>query len=201
MTPELFFIYDSHCPWSYAATALVNEIEKSYPEMVIHLWHCAHYDGSDGVGHANVENVSKQSVVKFGKEYMRFTDSPKNAAMAANFMTWVQNKQPEKALTVLNALQKAHFIEGNPLTSKHDFNQIIEQFKLSPPNKIFKAELSQEAQYILSDIHELQEFMTTTAFPALLLTVGDNAVLLNHSLYLKKPETIVRAVKEVLVNS
>lgn len=201
MTPELFFIYDSHCPWSYASTALVNEIEKSCPEMVIHLWHCAHYDGSDCAGHAQVDSVSKQSAVKFGKQYIRFADSPKNATMTANFMTWLQNKQPEKALTVLNAFQTAHFIEGNPLTCKHDFNHIIEQFKLSPPNKIFKEELSNEAQYALSDIHEVQEFMKTTAFPALLLTVGDKAVLLDHSLYLKKPEMIVRAVKEALAQA
>ena len=198
MTPELFFIYDSHCPWSYASTALVNEIEKSHPEMVIHLWHCAHYDGSDSVGHTHVDSVSKQSGVKFGKEYMRFTDSPKNALMTANLMSWLQSKQPEKALAVLNALQTAHFIEGNPLTCKHDFNHIIEQFKLSPPNKIFKAELSNEAQYTLSDIHEMQEVMGTTDFPALLLTEADQAVLLNHSLYLQKPQTIVRAVKDAL---
>ncbi|WP_372882700.1 protein-disulfide isomerase [Psychromonas sp.] len=198
MTPELFFIYDSHCPWSYASTALVNEIEKSYPEMVIHLWHCAHYDGTDSVGHVHVDSVAKQSGAKFGKEYIRYADSPKNSTMAANLMAWLQNKQPEKALTVLNALQAAHFIEGNPLTNKHDFNHIIERFKLSPPNKIFKEELSGEAQYTLSDINEVQEFMNTTAFPALLLTAGDNAVLLNHSLYLQKPQTIVQAVKEVL---
>jgi len=198
MTPELFFIYDSHCPWSYASTALVNELEKSYPEMIIHLWHCAHYDGSDSVGYQHMDSVSKQSVAKFGREYIRFADSPKNAVMTANLMSWLQNKQPEKAVVVLNALQKAHFIEGNPLTCKHDFSEIIEQFKLSPPNKIFKDELSNEAEFTLSDIHEVQEFMDTTAFPALLLTVDDKAVLLNHSLYLSKPETIVKAVKKEL---
>ena len=198
MTPELFFIYDSHCPWSYASTALVNEIEKSYPEMTIHLWHCAHYDGSDCVGHENMSRVAKESVVKFGQQYKRFVDSPKSAIMTANFMAWLQNKQPEKELAVLNALQKSHFIEGNPLGCKYDFNGIIEQFKLSPPNKIFKDELTSESEYTLSDIQEVQEFMKTTNFPALLLTVDEKAVLLNHSLYLSKPEAMIEAVKQEL---
>jgi len=199
MTPELFFIYDSHCPWSYASTALVNEIVKSYPEITIHLWHCAHYDGSDSVGHENMSRVAKESTVKFGQHYKRFVDSPKNAIMTANLMAWLQNKQPEKELAVLNALQKAHFIEGNPLGCKHDFNEIIEQFKLSPPNKIFKGELTSESEYTLSDISEVQEFMKTTNFPALLLTVDEKAVLLNHSLYLSKPEAMVEAVRQELV--
>jgi protein-disulfide isomerase-like protein with CxxC motif len=198
MTPELFFIYDSHCPWSYASTALVNEIEKAYPEMTIHLWHCAHYDGSDCAGHDNMVRVEKDSVVKFGKDYRRFVDSPKNSLMTANFMSWLQNKQPDKVLAVLNALQKAHFIEGNPLGCKFDFNDISEQFKLSPPNKIFKGELTNESEYTLSDIHEIQEFIKTTAFPALLLTVDEKAVLLNHSLYLAKPKAMIEAIKQEL---
>ena len=198
MTPELYFIYDSHCPWSYASSALINALVQAYPEMGIHAWHCVHYDGCDSVGIKQLDAVAKHSCVKFAKEYIRFADSPKDAVMTANLMAWLQDKQPEKVLPVLNALQKAHFNEGTPFTSKHDFSAIIEQFKLSPPNKVFRSELSNEAEYILADIAELQEFIGTNAFPALLLTQGDKAVLLDHSLYLKKPELIVKAVKQEL---
>lgn len=198
MTPELFFIYDSHCPWSYATTPLVNSLKAAYPDMLIHLWHCAHYDGSDSAGHEQVAAVSKQSGVKFGKEHIRYADSPKNAIITANLMAWLQNKQPQKALAVLNALQKAHFIEGNPLGCKHDFIQTIEQLKLSPPNKVFNEQLSNEAEYLLSDLGEMQQFIETTAFPALLLLAGDKVVLLNHSLYLDQPDAIVEAVKQEL---
>ncbi len=198
MTSELYFIYDSHCPWSYASSVLVNELARAYPEMTIHAWHCAHYDGSDCAGRQQVDAVAKQSGVKFGKEHIRFTDSPKDSVMTANLMAWLQNKQPEKVLPVLDALQKAHFIEGNPLGCKHDFTAIIEQLKLSPPNKVFRAKLSDEAEYILADVAELQEFMGTNAFPALLLTQEDRAVLLDHSLYLNKPAMIVKAVKKEL---
>ena len=37
----LYFIYDSHCPWSYATTPLVNAISEAYPEMNLNLMHCA----------------------------------------------------------------------------------------------------------------------------------------------------------------
>ncbi|MCG6200662.1 protein-disulfide isomerase [Psychromonas antarctica] len=198
MTTELYFIYDSHCPWSYASTALINSLEKAYPEMMIHLWHCAHYDGSDCAGHLQVEAAAKQSKVKFGQEHIRFADSPKSSIITANLMAWLQSKQPEKALMVLNALQKAHFVEGNPLGCKHDFNHIIEEFKLSPPNKVFKTELSDAAQYTLSDITEIRDVIGTAAFPALLLVVGNDAQLLNHALYLGKPDTIINALKQAL---
>ncbi|WP_019613846.1 hypothetical protein [Psychromonas ossibalaenae] len=198
MIPELYFIYDSHCPWSYASLPLVNALEKAYPEMIIHVWHCAHYDGSDSAGYKQMDDAAHQSTVKFGQEHIRFVDSPKNSTMTANLMAWLQNKQPQKTLAVLNALQKAHFIDGNVFGCKHDFNALIEQFKLSPPNKVFRDELSDEALYTQSDIQELREFIGTNAFPVLLLAADDNATLLNHSLYLADPDAIVEAVKREL---
>lgn len=198
MPPELYFVYDSHCPWSYAAAALVNQLKKAYPEMSVRTYHCAHYNGSDCAGHQQVMDVTKQSRVKFGQQHLRFADSPKNAIISANLMAWLQDKQPDKALEVLNALQKAHFIDGNALTCKYDFAAIIEQFKLSPANKIFKDSLTEQAESALSDIYELQQFIGTTAFPALLLVVGDDAVLLNHALYLGNPESLVKDVMQRL---
>ncbi len=198
MNPELYFIYDSHCPWSYASNALVDALAQAFPEMVIHAWHCAHYAGGESVAKQQLDAVTKHSAIKFGKPYMRFADSPKDSTMAANLMAWLQKKQPQKLLPVLNALQQAHFNDGNAFTSKHDFSTLIEQFKLSPPNKVFRSELSDDAEYILADIAELQEFIGTNAFPALLLTQDDRALLLDHSLYLKKPQTIVKAVRKEL---
>lgn len=198
MHPELYFIYDSHCPWSYATTPLVNAISGKFPDIEIHAWHCAHYNGSDYAGFSQIKEVEKQSHQKFGQEHIRFADSPKNAILTANFMAWLQNKQADKVLPVLNALQKEHFVEGNPFGCKNDFGKIISAFKLSPPNKVFKEALSNEALYQQSDVQELQAFMQTTAFPALLLTHGDNAVLLEHARYLKKPLDMIKEVKKLL---
>jgi len=198
MHPELYFIYDSHCPWSYAATPLVNALSESFPDMEIHHWHCAHYDGSDAPGFLQIKKVEEQSQQEFGQEHIRFADSPKNSTLCANFMAWLQSKQPEKTLPVLNALQHEHFVEGNPFGCKNDFSRLISEFKLSPSNKVFKEALSNEALYQRSDIQELQEFMQNTSFPALLLTHGDNAVLLDHARYLNKPKNIVKEVKKLL---
>jgi|GEM_PF-458953 len=195
MSLELFFIYDSHCPWSYATTPLVNELREAYPDMDIKLLHCAHYDGSDSAGQSQIDAVKDQSSVKFGREHLRFANSPKNATMTANIMAWVQAKQPAKALDVLNSIQQAHYIDGSPLGYKNDFADILEEHRLSAPNKVFKEELSSDAAYVVEDIAEMQEFIGTTAFPAMLLVSGDNAVLLNHQLYLNNPQAIVEAVK------
>lgn len=61
-------------------------------------------------------------------------------------MACLEGKQADKQLVVFNALQRAHLIERNPLSNKHDFNDIVEKFKLSPSNKVFKDELSMDAE-------------------------------------------------------
>ncbi|NRD74081.1 protein-disulfide isomerase [Shewanella sp. VB17] len=198
MTLSLYFIYDSHCPWSYAATPLVNALSQAYPEMAIHLMHCAHFNGSDAAGQEQVEAILTLSPVKFGKEHMRYVNSPKDSLKTANLMAWMQTKQPDKLLPVLNALQKSHFIEGNAFNCKPDFNDLIEAFKLSPSKKVFRDELSSEAEFVLADIEEVQDMIATTAFPALLIIADDQGIFIDHSQYLSQPETVVDAVEKEL---
>ena len=198
MSSELYFIYDSHCPWSYAATPLVVALDEAFPEMEIHAWHCANYDGGNSVGFNTIKSVEKESDVPFSQEYVRFADSPKNSIISANLLAWISTKQSDKLLTVLQALQHAHFVEGNSLGKKIDFTELAEDLKLSIPNKVFKEELSKDAMYVLSDINDLQGFMGTVSFPALLLVHNDNAVLLNHAQYIGDPESIIADVQKQL---
>lgn len=194
MNTELFFIYDSHCPWSYATTALVKSIHNAYPEINLNLWHTAHYDGSDSAGKQQADMVSKQSAANFGMDYIRNADRNKDATMTANVMAWVQNKQPSQVLDLLMAIQEQHFIYDNPLTDKDDFLDIIKTFKMSPPEKVFKTELSKDSDFALHQIADMQEIIETQAFPALLLAVDDKLVMLNHNLYLTNPDKIIEAV-------
>lgn len=194
MTTELYFVFDSHCPWSYAATPIVNELQQAYPDMTVHLLHCAHYIGKDSAGEEQMEAAAKVSGLKFGRDHIRYVNSPKNSIKTANLMAWLQGKQASKQLPVLNALQRAHFIEGNPLDTKHDFNAIVEKFKLSPSNKVFKDELSVDAESVLEGISEIQQMIATTAFPAIIMTVNDNAIFIEHSKYLGNPQAVVAAV-------
>jgi protein-disulfide isomerase-like protein with CxxC motif len=196
MTTELYFIFDSHCPWSYATTPLVNALQQAYPDMTVHLLHSAHYIGKDSAGEEQMQAAAKASGLKFGREHIRYVNSPKNSIKTANFMAWMQDKQASKQLPVLNAIQTAHFIEGNPFNNKHDFNDIVEKFKLSPTNKVFKDELSTDAEYILEAIEEIQQSIGTTSFPALIMTVNDNAIFIDHSKYLKNPQDVVAAVEQ-----
>ncbi|GGB73783.1 protein-disulfide isomerase [Shewanella inventionis] len=196
MTTELYFIFDSHCPWSYATTPLVNALQNAYPNMTVHLLHCAHYIGSDSAGEEQIQAAAKASGVKFGREHTRYANSPKNSIKTANLLAWMQDKQANKQLPLLNALQTAHFVEGNPFSNKHDFNAIVEQFKLSPNNKVFRDELTTDAENILEGIAEIQQVIGTTSFPALIMTVNDNAIFIDHSKYLKKPQEVVAAVEK-----
>ncbi|MGB0899110.1 MAG: protein-disulfide isomerase [Psychrobium sp.] len=195
MTNQLYFVFDSHCPWSYACLPLVNEVAKAYPEMELHLWHAAHYAGKDSPSQNLIDAVKSDSVVKFSKDYEANLSRKKNSQIAANVMSWLTNKQPQHALNVLNSIMQQHFVENSDMDIPSNFEDIMADLKLSPPAKAFKDKLSNDAQQIIEDIGEIQELIRMRSFPIMLLAMGDNAVLLDHSHYLKHPAKIVEAVK------
>ncbi|WDE08181.1 protein-disulfide isomerase [Thalassomonas viridans] len=196
MATELFFIYDTHCPWSYATTSLVNEITQAFPKIKLHLFHLAHYEGDDTVSPQVLDAVSADSKLSFSRDYRQGLDQSKDSTVAANLMAWTQSKAAHAALPLLNSLQQAHFQQGNELQTQAELDAIIKQHKLSPPAKVFNRDkLIKEAELGLHDIEELQEIIGTNAFPALLLAKDDNLVLLNHNLYLGSPKAIVEAVE------
>ena len=199
MSCELFFIYDSHCPWSYAATPLVKNIIEAFPEMRLNLLHSAYYDGENHVTLSTIDAVQDLSDVKFSESYLQTLKNSKDSTLAANLLTWVQHKSNHHAFDLLTAMQKAHFEEGNLLEEKDDVIALIEALKLFPPAKTLKIEkLTKDAEFALHDISELQEVIGTKAIPALLLAHDDNLILLNHNFYLENPEKIVDAVKNEL---
>ena len=158
MSSELFFIYDSHCPWSYAATALVTNIADAFPEMPINLFHTANYDGESNVSLATINDVIALSKATFGEGYLATLSNNKDSTLAANLLTWVQYKSPNHALSLLKAIQNAHFQAGNPIIDKEDVSSLICELKLSPPAKTLKIEkLTKDAEINLYDISELQD--------------------------------------------
>lgn len=196
MNVELFYLFDTHCPWSYAATSVVNEAATAFPDMKVHLLHCARYDGDDIIDKKLVDAVKNDSNVKFSDAYINNLTNKKDSTIAANLLSWTQYKAHKKALSLLNDLQQAHFLQGNELTSKDDLQAIVDRLKLSPPEKVFKIDkLSKDAESVLMETEEFQEIIGTNAIPAVLLAVDDNLVLLNHNLYLKSPKAIVDAIK------
>ncbi len=193
---ELFFLYDTHCPWSYVTTQLVNEIHKAFPQITLHLWHAAFFDGSSTIKASELSEVERLAETSFSKNYQDTIKKNVDSTLSANLMTWAQNKAPNFALPLLNSIQKSHFELGNQLTTKTSFDTIIDELKLSPPAKVFKSDkLSKDASIQLEEIFALQEIINTEAIPALLLAIDDQLVLLNHNYYLIQPEAIIEAVQ------
>lgn len=196
MTMELFFIYDTHCPWSYAATPLVNEISKVFPQIDILLWHNAYYDGETCVDQKSIDEVVKLSGAEFGQSYLDSLGHKKDSTYAANLMTWAQNKEPQQALTILNNQQRCHFGLGNELDTKELMQELVRELKLSPPSKILKNDkLSSDAEMVVHEIFALQEVIQTKAIPALLLAIDDELILFNHNFYLDNPKGIIEAIE------
>ncbi|WP_448213839.1 DsbA family protein [Colwellia sp. MEBiC06753] len=197
MSTQIYFIYDSHCPWSYAATELVKEINQQLPQVQVHFLHSGLYDGDNKVTRKTVNTVKDMSKVTFANDYLDTLQQTKDSTLAANVMAWSQAKCPEKSLAILTAMQDAHFQQGNPLLDAIDMENIEEKLKLTIPQKCLRSDkLTKDAEFIMADIEEIQDIIGTNAIPALLLAHNDDLVLLNHNLYLLEPQAIVEAIKQ-----
>ena len=193
---ELFYIYDSHCPWSYASTVLVEKILSAFPTISFRAMHIGYYDGDNKVSPSTITAVREFSNVPFGSNYIDTLNYTKDSTLAANLMAWVQNKSSKSAFELLTKLQHAHFILGNELADKESVIEIIDELKLSPPAKCLQSnKLTKDAEFAIHDIIEIQELIGTQAIPAMLLACNESLVLLNHNLYLENPDAIVEAVK------
>jgi len=201
MSVQLFYIYDTHCPWSYATLPLVNEIMAAHPEFTLNLLHCARYEGDENIAKKTIETIEDDSALVFSDAYIKQLKQAKDSTLTANVMSWVSNKVPQVGLEFLNALFEEHFEQGNPLHSFDDISEQVNKFKLSPPNKVFTLDkFTKDAEILLSNLEELQEIMGTKAIPAVLLAIDEQLILLNHNLYLKHPKAIVEAVELELNN-
>jgi putative protein-disulfide isomerase len=200
-TAELFYIYDSHCPWSYASTVLVEKVLSAFPTITLRAMHIGYYDGDNTVSPSTISAVGEFSQVAFGANYIDTLNYTKDSTLVANLMAWVQNKSAKSAFELLQKLQYAHFVLGNGLTDEESVSDIIDELKLSPPVKCLQSnKLTKDAEFAIHDIIEVQEIIGTQAIPAMLLACNESLVLLNHNLYLENPEAIIEAVKLELEN-
>jgi protein-disulfide isomerase-like protein with CxxC motif len=196
MSTELFFIYDTHCPWSFATSFLVKEITKAYPDINVNLWHCAHYEGDEKVSQKTISAVEDDSNIQFSTPYLKTLNTDKDSTMSANLLGWVSQKVPHITLELMQAIQQQHFEQGTAFTHESDFQEIIETLKLSPPAKVFKeGKIAKEAEFTLQEIYDFQDFIGTKAIPALLLAHNDSLTLLSHHLYLQNPSAIVEVIE------
>ena len=183
MSIEVFFLYDTHCPWSYQTSKLVNQIAKNLPTSQIKLLHCGYFEDVQ-ISKEALSQVTAITDHKFSKAYTDMLDAPKNSTMAANLMSWAQNRSSRDALPLVNELFALHFEQGLALTEKEEVDVVIDSLKLSPPAKAFKSEkFTKDSEAAFAEISEIQSVIGTDAIPALLLAYDDNLVLLNHNLY------------------
>ncbi|TWX55753.1 hypothetical protein [Colwellia hornerae] len=202
MSTELFFIYDTHCPWSFATTSLVKEIADAYPNITLNLWHSAHYEGDEKVSRKTIDAVEDDANIEFSHEYVKTLNVEKDSTLSANLIGWVSQKVPHLTLELIQAIQKQHFEQGTAFTHESDFQPIVEALKLSPPAKVFKeGKIAKEAEFVLQEIYDFQEYISTKAIPALLIAHNENLTLLNHNLYLQNPSAIIEAIELELAKS
>lgn len=195
MSIEVFFLYDTHCPWSFQTAKLVNEIANNLPTAQIRLMHCGYFEDVE-ITQSTLNQVSEITDYEFSPAYMGRLEETKNSTLSANLMSWAQNRSPRDALPLLNKLFSLHFEEGQALTDKEEVEHSIAELKLSPPAKAYKSDkFTKDSEAAFAEVAEIQDIIGTEAIPALLLAYDNNLVLLNHNLYLNEPNKIVEAIK------
>lgn len=202
MKAQLYFIYDCLCPWSYSATRLINAVNTQLSEQVeLILLNDCRYENGELPSLKQVKQVEEISEMALSTKYKSAIEKPQASTLTANLMAWASRKANDKALPLLNAIQKRWFEQGLAISEPEDLELIFNDLKLSPPAKALKTDQpSKDAGFDLGEIESISEIINTTAIPALLLAIGDNLVLLNHNYYLNQPEAIIDAVKLELKN-
>jgi protein-disulfide isomerase-like protein with CxxC motif len=198
---QLYFIYDCLCPWSYATTPLINEVnEKLAGKVEIVLLNSAYFGGTDSPDKKQLAQVKELSTVTFSEQYVNSLAQEMDSTLSANVMAWVSKKEPKYAIELLNNFQELVFQQGKSLNLETVTNQLAEHKLFAPAKSLKDDKLTKDAQFDLGEIEEIQNLIGTNAIPALLLTIGDDLILLNHNLYLSAPSAIVEAINLELNN-
>ena len=92
MSKTIFFVYDSHCPWSYAATPLINAIVEAFPDIEINLWHAGRYEGDENISTKTLAAVEEDSKTKFPQAYRDQKLNAADSTIAANIMAWFSGR-------------------------------------------------------------------------------------------------------------
>ena len=203
MKAQLYFIYDCLCPWSYAATRLVSEIDAQLADKVeLVLLNNCRYENGELPSLKQAKQVEEISEIQLSQAFKNAISQPQASTLTANLMAWASRKAPGQALPLLQAIQHQWFEQGQLISEPEHLQELISKLKLSPPAKTLKTvQPSKDAAFDINEADSIAELTHTAAIPALLLAMGDNLVLLNHNYYLNQPAAIVDAVKLELNNA
>lgn len=201
MSNVLHYFYDPLCGWCYAAEALVQAVEKAasaqlriqlhggglFQKTYLPAVKRAHIKAAD----ARIGELTGQS---FGTAYLNgllddpetvYDSTPPIAAVLA-----ADQVQPGAALTLLKAIQHAHYRDGRPVVQPQVLADIAEAIGLERTAflQAYENSSTQEAEQHIGETRDFMNQAGIQGFPAFLLQTGNRFKLLRHELYYSKPE-------------
>lgn len=206
MEPILRYIHDPLCGWCYAVAPLVSALAERFPGLEVRLHggglfegrridarHVEHIRASD----ARIAAVSGQP---FGAAYrhgllesgeMRLDSPAVSAAILA-----VEALAPDRALSMLEAVQRAHYREGRRVADPDVLGELAAQEGVVRED--FAGAFAAGRERVRSHIADTRRRMArlgARGFPTLVLERHGEQEVLDHAGFYARPEAFVEALR------
>lgn len=201
MASVLHYIYDPLCGWCYAAEGLVDAVTQGASERVrIQL-------NGGGLFNAMRLPATKRAYIReadahigrltgqsFGAPYLDglladpetvYDSQPPITAILA-----AQAVKPGIELTMLKAIQHAHYRDGRRIVEPQILVDVAESIGLARPafTQAFEDMTGEQTASHLADTRKLMHHVGAHGFPSFVLQTGDRFEPLRHDVHYGKPE-------------
>lgn len=176
----LHYIYDPLCGWCYGASPLI-EIANAHPYIALEL----HGGGMlAGASRLHMDNQFREHIKQsdkriaamtgqvFGKQYLNMLDEPDLVLDSAPpLQAILAAAQQHKALTMLKAVQHAHYVSGRHISEPNTLLEIAHEIDLDI-EQYQRDYLQQGGDNLEQHIHYSRQLLAqsgSSGFPTLLI--------------------------------
>lgn len=186
----LIYVYDPLCGWCYGFHPVMEKIAKRFKDQLnirVVPGGLAIDENAQPISEGydyirdSLKIVENRTGVKFGEPFVQLAEDGSyfyDSLPACKAQNAVNRLAPEQALQFAGAMQSAFFSNGENLNNLDTYLSILENFSVDPAE--FEAVFtSDEIEKITRDQFEWVRQNNASAFPALLLEIGNDTGLMS----------------------
>ncbi len=188
--PTLIYVYDPLCGWCYGFHPVMEKLQKRFHDklnlrvvpggLAIDQNAQSIKEGYSYISDS-LKQVENKTGIKFGENFKLLADEGSyfyDSMPGCKAQNTINQLAPEFALDFAGKLQSAFFVDGMDLNDQSTFHSLIEKypFEVSAFDAVYSSDEIVNATY---SNFEWCKKNGATAFPALLLEIGDETGLMS----------------------
>ncbi len=206
-TPTLHYVYDPLCGWCYAATPMIEAVERTGIKIVLRgggLWDPA--SNLTAAKRVNIwENdarIAKLTGMSFGPAYSDtlladtatiFWSQPTVAAVIA-----AGTVQEGSGLKMMHAIQRAHYVSGLRVVETAVLAGVAKSIGLSESDFLQALQCAPVSAHIETTRQWMQR-LGLRGYPSFVLEHGGRLSRVEHEFFYGEPDAFVNAVNSMMV--